>query len=231
MKQKQVLRSIIHSLLREVLSEQGFRYARKHEGFERKRATGSQLIVSLLSRPVSPFEFTLVAAVRIEEAEKIYHRILGTPSRDRSLSMTTGIRLEYFVGRRTTPLRIETEEDVRSLFEQRLNDILVKKIIPFLDAHQDVGRLDELLNGPDGSCDIHCHPWRGMSAIIVAHLAANEAFPALVKKYRKEMRRLAPSLREQYERVVEYIETQRDTRPAASPPALKAKVRKRSRRK
>ncbi len=79
-----------------------------------------------------------------------------------------------------------------------LTPVLQGKVIPFLDQHQDVSSWDKAVNSKgndvcgDGSLladrcesvDNSNHPYRGMTAVVLAHLAGNPNSDDIVRRLR-----------------------------------------------
>ncbi|HWB84012.1 MAG TPA: hypothetical protein VG675_07720 [Bryobacteraceae bacterium] len=184
----------------------GFRYVQE-EGFEREIPGGSQKI----SLPVSDYgafsKFSLVFCVRLNAVEQILDRFSGSPPEYQSMTVTSMTPLAYFFPDKsgTKQYRIETPSDLRNV----VAELATRKdeFLRFLDTHRDVRALDAAMNSPGGAAfDNSNQPYRAMHAVILARLAKNERFDEIVKQYRTEAQEWHKESRDQYERLVEYLE-------------------------
>jgi hypothetical protein len=195
---KSEVRNLIYEGLKGVLEDHGFRLNRKQEGFVRRIPDGKQCIGVPLVDYNPTYIFSLTLTTRLEAVQSILNLFSGSPPQYHSITVTTITQLEYFTKKKTkTEYEVVTEADVNKAIAE-LTPLVHGKVIPFLDQHQDVASWDKAVNSTSNdvcgdssmltdrcnSVDNSNHPYRGMTAVVLAHLARNPNFEEIVRRLR-----------------------------------------------
>jgi hypothetical protein len=202
---KRDARNCIYTELGNVLSRTDFQLKRSEEGFVRRIRGGRQRIGVALYAYNRRFEFSIVISIRLDAVQNISNMFSGAPPEYHSETGTAIVQIEYFADVPTL-FHVTNEEEIRNAVAQ-LAPIVREKIVPFLDEHQDVASLDRALNRGAKSVDTSHHPYRGMYGIVVAKLAGNPDFDAIVERYLAEMSSMPAQDRDKFIRLVEYLKT------------------------
>jgi hypothetical protein len=186
----------------------GFKRRKKNDEFARKIPAGTQLIgVSLVDyRP--QFAFALPVCTRIEEVEEMFNRFAGGAPAYHKMTLTTMTRLEYFYSEREQKqFKFESEAEL-DVAVTELVPVLRDRVLPFLDAHQDIKSLDAVVSSPDGDAfDRSNPPYRQMHALILSRLAGNPGFDALATRYADDSRAWHPVDQKKLTNLVMYLRT------------------------
>jgi hypothetical protein len=186
----------------------GFKLRKKEESFARPIAGGTQFIALALVDHEPRFKFALPISTRIEEVEEIFNRFAGSPPKYHHMTRTTTTLLAYFYGQsEKKQFMVQSPEDIAAATAD-LAPVLRDRIMPFLDSHQTVQSLDAVMNGPEGpSFDKTNPPYRQMSGLILARLAANPRFDALAEAALAESRGWHPQDAKKLETLVAHLRT------------------------
>ena len=203
---KQAMKNLVFQVLEEGISDPEFRPRKSEDAFVRKIVGGKQMLGVPLWDHSPRFDISLNICIRLDAAEQIYHRFSGSPPKYQSMSTTTITRLEYFTG---GPRRysLVTADDVTSVGRE-ICKVVRDKVIPFLDRHKDAKSLDEAVNCTQPGLDITQDPAGSMEAVILAHLAGNPDFDAVVTKLRQRME-LSPEADHAFNRLAAYLKEEK----------------------
>lgn len=201
----------------------GFRLNRSAEGFVRKIPGGTQQLSVPFWDYCPEFQFSLVRCIRLDAVEDLFHRFSGSPERFHKETLTSMTQLEYF-GEEPTPgrgviFKAVTEAEFANELS-RLSAFIRKKALPFFDRYNTLEALDRAMNPeipPPArnaawdsnrfAFDSTSHPYRGMRAVIIAHLVGNPRFEELLARYTEEMHDFIPVEREKFDKLVDYLTT------------------------
>lgn len=199
------IRQVIYDWLSQVTASEGFQLRKKKEEVFRTIPGGGQSIgVALYSIP--QYKFGLVIHTGLDEVEELMHRFSGIGPEYYSSAGTVCINMNKFCF--WDHMYVTNEQELDKALKQ-LKPVVLEKIIPFLDTHQDAVALDQIFNHSQ-----LCHtmqPYRGMAALIVAKMVNNPEFDELVEKYRNELSKKPgiPIEYDMYEALVKYLEEER----------------------
>jgi hypothetical protein len=149
------------------------------------------------------FDFSLVVGFRVDTAEAIFSSFWDVNPQE---TLTCSFNLEDFVPQVGDWIRITNRRSLaRALAD--LIPLLERDVLPFLDAHQDLGSIDRLMNGANQELfALAAEPFHSMSSIIVAHLARNPDRDQLAEAYRKRSwYGRGGQGREAYDRLVQFL--------------------------
>ena len=197
-------RDLIYKAVGDILAGTDFHFKKGAEGYLRAIPRGRQVIGVPFYDYHPRFEFSLVMTIRLDDAEDITWTFCGVAPEDRSHTETVAIRLEYFAPDFADRFTVFAENDIQNA-AAALAPILRERIVPFLDAHQDVRSLDRAWHYSTKQLSASFHPYRGMHSITVAKLAGNPDFDVLVERYLAEMALIPASDRRKFLRLVEYL--------------------------
>jgi len=200
---KQQVKGLLLGGLEKLLSGKGFRLKKSGPRFTREIPDGFQSIGIPFYDFHPEFEFSLVVCVRLETVERIFHLFAGSPQKYHGESFTVVAQLESFTERRPATFRVATENDLTNAIAI-LGPIIETKVAPFLDNNRDVKALEQAMNATI-PVDISYHPYRGMHAIILAHLVGQPGFDNLVARYETEMRSLPKAEQEKFLGLAHYL--------------------------
>jgi hypothetical protein len=216
---KSEVRDLIYKGLAGMLVTHGFRLNRRQEGFVRRIPDGTQCIGVALADYNPAYVFSLSLSTRLESVQSILNLFSGSPQRYHASTVTAITQLEYFSKKPRTEYAVRTAADISNAILD-LEPMVKEKIIPFLDRHQDVVAWDKAINSTSNdvygggtlsdrrnSVDNSNHPYRGMTAIALAHLAGNPDFDEIVRRLR-DFYKGSGEATEKLTRLVDYL-TQR----------------------
>jgi hypothetical protein len=193
---KSEVKNLIYESLKGMLEAHGFRLNKKQEGFVRRIPDGKQYIGIPLVDYNPTYIFSLTLTTRLETVQSILNLFTGSPPQYHAITVTTITQLDYFT-KKKTEYKVATEADISNAIVD-LTPLAHGKIIPFLDQHQDVVSWDKAVNSPNNdvcgdssmltdrydSVDNSNHPYRGMTAVVLAHLAGNPTFDDIIRRLR-----------------------------------------------
>jgi hypothetical protein len=209
MKKSEVLK-IVHAELGSALSGTEFKLVKREEGFVRRIPGGKQVLGIPLVNYEPVFIVGLIACIRLEAVEDIFHLFSGSPTREYQLmSFTTGTPLRYFAAG-ASEFKIGSHDELLTALDSAAA-IVRSKILPFFEMHQDVQSLDATINnGGVARQDIEMRhePAGAMRAVILAHLAGNSNFEQLVARRRSEMGVAEDNHEHMFNRLVVYLRDQ-----------------------
>jgi len=165
----------------------GFKSRKRESDFVRHFPGGRQRIAFAIVDQRPEFKVAPVFSFRLDAAEEILHAVLGTPPQYRKMTTTTVTRLDYFFpGHEYVEYSIATPGEIAEVARE-LAPHLRDRIVPFLDAHRDLGSIEGAVNPEDGpSWDQTSPPYHQMSSLILARLADNPRFESLVERCLRE---------------------------------------------
>lgn len=219
------VRARIYAGLREIAARGDFLLRRSDEGFRRRIPGGYQKLSIAVWDYHPTFLFSLTMGIRLDEVEALCNRFSDVDPRYDRETLTSITQLEHLGEEPTAVQGVvysgTTEDEIDAAIE-RAALLIEAKVFPFFDRYRTVAALDAAMNPetpvssdvPGWSSDRHAfnstyHPRRGMSALIVAHLAGNPRIEDLAERYRAEMVTLIPEERARFERVVAYLQEER----------------------
>jgi hypothetical protein len=210
------VRDLIYKGLAGMLVTQGFRLNRKHGGFVRRIPDGTQCVGVALADYSPAYIFSLSLSTRLESVQSILNLFSGSPPRYHASTVTAITQLDYFSKKPKTEYAVRTAADISSAILD-LEPTVRERIIPFLDRHQDVMAWDKAVNSTSNdvcgggtlsdrcdSVDNSNHPYRGMTAVVLAHLAGNPDFEEIVRRLR-DFYRGSSEATEKLTRLVDYL--------------------------
>jgi hypothetical protein len=213
---KSEARDLIYQSLTGVLEAHGFRLNRKQEGFVRRIPDGTQYVGVALVDYNPTYIFSLPLSTRLESVQSVLNLFSGSPPRYHASSVTAITQLDYFTKKPKTEYTVKTEADILNAVLD-LEPAVKGKIIPFLDQHQDVAAWDKAINSATnnvcggGSLTDRCssvdssnHPYRGMTAVVLAHQAGNPNFAEIVRRLR-DFYKGSSEATEKLTRLVDYL--------------------------
>lgn len=205
MRKQEVIRSICKGL-DGATSAAGFAFKRRDMAFLRRTLFGSQSLGVPFWDYNPDFQFSLNITIRIDAAQKLFNEFSGIE--DHPLGFTTMTRLEFFVGE-SARISVLDETGIAVACE-RLSELLRGRIIPFLDAHQDVRAVDRLMNGDEATFDMSAYPYKAWLGVIVAHLASATSLDFIEAKYRSVLS-LPLEAEHPFNRLVSFLKTRTET--------------------
>jgi hypothetical protein len=206
---KREMANLIFEMLKCTLTGTDFRLKRSEDAFVRQIAGGRQMLGLPLWDYNPFFEFSLNICVRLDAVEEIFHQFIDSAPKYHAMSFTTITRLEYFTGG-SGRYKVSTATDVEAAGDI-LSTVIRDKIVPFFNAHQDVQALDRAVNCQVPGIDITQNPSGAMHAVILARLAGNKVFEAVVAKHQAGLQ-LPPEVNHPFNRLVEYLKDVKLTR-------------------
>jgi hypothetical protein len=199
---------MLYDGLGDVLGPAGFRLKKGEEAFVRPVSGGLHRLAVALWDYQPTFEFSLVAGIRIDAVEELFHLCSGAPAQYQKLSSTTLTQLSYF----TQPHRfkVSTPEEITAAIGA-LTPVVSGKILPFFGKYQDVESLDRALNGgQDPEIDSTVQPPRALHWVSIAYLAGNPRLDEIAARFRAELRDFPEPSRASLECLLAKINAQRD---------------------
>jgi hypothetical protein len=148
------------------------------------------------------FQFSFVTCVRIDRVEAIRHLIYETASKYHGMSDTLMMPFRLF-SKGPPTFEVNTESEIKTAMSD-LIPTFHQHIFPFLARYRDIAALDQGMNR-DGNIPQFGNNW-AMSATILACLADNPQYLAIVSRYRKDMQSANEFDRSKYEKLVEYLQ-------------------------
>lgn len=202
---KSELLNALYEQLKGKLSDAGFRLVKREQAFKRKTATGSQHIVIPVWNYSPLFRFTLLASVRVDAVEDVFHRCSGEPDEIHSESSSLTTPFAYFSN--------EDEFSVTSVEEasdatRKIIPIIRSSILPHLNETEDVYAIDRLLNTSRNAASLvnRIRPESSLPrALIAAKLSGNPAFAELISEYSAELKDYDPDVRKVFDDVVDFL--------------------------
>lgn len=199
---KQEIREFIYAGLKEILGGAGFKLNKKEGAFTRSFPNGFQKIYVPLYDYNPLFVFSLTIGIRLDAVEDIANQFSGGVGPGQAQTTTSLTQLGYFTQEDRKEYEVSTREEIDSALSD-LTPLINSKILPFLDQYQNVLSLDDAINRKKLSGFDSTHPLsHAMASIILAKLANNPLFSALVAEYKKSLENLPPPDREQFDRLV-----------------------------
>jgi hypothetical protein len=198
---KQEISNFIYAGLKEVLAGAGFRLNKREGAFTRSIPNGFQRIYVPLYDFNPVFVFSLTIGIRLDAVEEIFNQFSGAMGAGQAQTTTSLTQLGYFTQEDRKEYRVSTKEEVDSALSD-LTPLINSKILPFLEQYQDVQSLDDAMNkkklpGFDSTFLLH----HAMHSIILAKLAGNPSFSALVAEHAKSLANAQPADRERFDRL------------------------------
>jgi hypothetical protein len=182
---KPEVRQMLYDGLGEVLGPAGFRLRKSEEAFVRPINGGlNRLSVALWDyQPL--FEFSLVAGIRIDAVEELFHLCSGSPTAHQKLSSTTLTQLSYFTQPGDT--KVSTPGEITAAIGA-LSPVVTGKILPFFEKYREIESLDRALNGgQDPKLDSTQQPSRALHWVSIAYLAGNPRFDQIAAGFAAEV--------------------------------------------
>jgi hypothetical protein len=150
------------------------------------------------------FDWSLLFGFRVEPAVAIFELFAPVEPKYRSELHTCGFNLEELV---TDWSGRDVKHEAQAIRHSvaQLAPLLVRDVLPLLDAHRDLAGIDDLMNGSCKSLFSHAaQPYHSMEAIIVAHLARNPQRDRLIAEYRGQLK-VGGELLAMYDQLAEYL--------------------------
>lgn len=202
---KPEIRDFIYAGLKEILGA-GFRLNKKEGAFTRSIPNGFQRIYVPLYDYNPLFVFSLTIGIRLDAVEDIFNQFSGAMGAGQAQTTTSLTQLDYFTQEIRKEYEVSTKEEIDSALSD-LTPLINSKILPFLEQYQDVQSLDDAINRkklPEfDSTQLLSH---AMHSIILAKLANNPSFSALVKEYAKSFEDSQPADRERFDRLASSLQ-------------------------
>jgi hypothetical protein len=203
---KQEIRDFIYAGLKEVLGGAGFKLNKKEGAFTRSIPNGFQKIYVPLYDYNPLFVFSLTIGIRLDAVEDIANQFSGAMGPGQAQTTTSLTKLGYFTHENQKQYEVSTREEIDSALSD-LTKLINSKILPFLEQYQDVQSLDDAINrkrlsGFD-STQLISH---AMASIILAKLANNPSFSALIAEYTKSLENFPPPDRERFDRLASSLQ-------------------------
>ena len=195
---------LIHSMLKPLVADRGFRFKRGIDGgFFRSIPTGNQHVGVSLVDYGATFKFSLVVGIRLDEVENIVNKFNVAPPKYHLLTETFGARLDRFMREGEESQFVVVEEaDIRETFV-RLKPIIRERILPFLDAAQDIHTVAKAMNLTDVPKILPGAP--NMSAIAIARLIQHPEFETIAATYQQRSSEFRKSTQENLQNFIEYL--------------------------
>jgi hypothetical protein len=155
------------------------------------------------------FDWSLRFGIKMESVTAIYEKFAPVESKYRSEIDVCGFNLEEVAKVTTSWSAEDIQYDAKAIRQSvaQLAPILIRDVLPLLDAHRDLASIDDLMNGSGKSVFSHpAQPGHSMKAIIVAHLARNPLRDRLIAEYRAELK-VRGALLAMYDRLAQYLTT------------------------
>lgn len=168
------------------MGEIGFRYVKSREAYVRKFGKGLQLL-SLRALEVSGVPRVEVSvAVRFDEVEATYHRVLQTPAKYTKLTNTLWIPADALSGwpLEDCHLRLCEQPDVERASERVLT-FVERFAEQYWSKHESLAEASAELNTRPENLTPHCAPpARAFYGLIVARLLGKPRWDELVAEHR-----------------------------------------------
>jgi hypothetical protein len=185
------------------IHDASFRVKKSEGAFVRVTPIGKQVIGIPLIDYNPDFKFSLNISVRIEAVESLIHQFLGSPQKYQKLSYTYSTPLARFVSPEDGWFVVSSPEEIARA-AVRLEPIVAEKIIPFLDSHDNVSALAEVMNLTHIPEKLP-GPGPAMYAVTVARLAKRPEFEKMVVDCEPRVARLHPAMQDIFRNLVAYL--------------------------
>lgn len=200
MKKKEI-RDFVYAGLKEILGGAGFKLNKGEGAFTRSIPNGFQRIYVSLYDYNPLFVFSLTIGIRLDAVEEIFNQFSGATGAGQAQTTTSLTPLGYFTQENRKEYEVSTKEEIDSGLSD-LTTVINSKILPFLEQYQDVQSLDDAINrkklpGFDNTQLLS----QAMHSIILAKLAGNPSFAALVTEYAKSIDNFPAPDRERFDRL------------------------------
>lgn len=190
---KTEVRQMLYDGLGGVLTPAGFRLRKGEEAFVRPMSGGLNRLSVALWDYSPTFEFSLVAGIRIDAVEELFHLCSGSPPAYQKLSSTTLTQLSYFI--QPADIKVSTPEEITAAIH-RLTPVISGEILPFFTKYADIESLDQALNaGQDPKLDSTQQPSRALHWLSIAYLAGNPRLDEIAARFHTEMQAFPESSR------------------------------------
>jgi hypothetical protein len=218
---KPEVRRLFADAVTAVVSPAGFRFnKRTSKAFVRKIEGGRQELRFHLVDFNPAFVFSFALGIRLEAVQEIINQF-GYILRFYPTTLTSLTQLEFlgWPGPGHFRLRVTSDAELAASVPGFLT-MVRDRVLPFFDEYRDLAAVNRGLN-PEGAervfravsdwraFDASQHPHRAMSGVAVAHLAQDPRFEALVRAYRRQMRELHEDSRSMFEKLVNYLSSER----------------------
>lgn len=164
----------------------GFRYVKGREAYTRRFANGLQsLTLRILAVGGTP-RVEFAAAVRMDEVEAVYHRILNTPAKYAKLTNSLWIPAEALSGwpREECQIGIREDSDIERAAKKILEFVEVYAE-PYWREHETLAAVSTELNSRPEEPTPHCAPpARAFYGLIVAAMLGEQRWKELVTAHR-----------------------------------------------
>jgi len=203
---KQEIRDFVYAGLKEILGGAGFKLNKKEGAFTRSIPKGFQRIYVPLYDYNPLFVFSLTIGIRLDAVEDIFNQFSGAMGPGQAQTTTSLTQLGYFTQENPKEYEVSTKEEIDSALSD-LTTLINSKILPFLEQYQDVQSLDDAINRKKLPGFDSTHPLsHAMHSIILAKLANNPSFSALVAEYAKSSENFPPPDGERFDRLVSSLQ-------------------------